>query len=127
HLIKSQSKGITRTGSACLSSHEELLYYNPQMSAKEAIHNHSDAIPIMRANGNTTVAATPSGGILGGQVAVMDLDGYTWEESTVGASVGVTFQLPRIDGGGRGGGGGSGGPGTDRPYVDRKKARDEKL
>jgi hypothetical protein len=44
----------------------------------------------------------------------MNLDGYTWEESTVAASVGVTFQFPRLGGGGGRGGGGRGAPAADR-------------
>jgi imidazolonepropionase-like amidohydrolase len=58
----------------------------------------------------------------------MDLDGYTWEESTVAASVGVSFQFPRIGGGGRGGGGGGrGGTAQERSYDDLKKDRDAQL
>src|SRR4029079_5445119 len=56
----------------------------------------------------------------------MDLDGFTWEESTVGASVAVTFQFPRIGGGGGRGGGGRGAQ-PDRAYDDMKKERDAQL
>ena len=55
----------------------------------------------------------------------MNLDGFTWEESTVAPSVGVSFQFPRI-GGGRGGGGGRG-QGPERAYDDVKKDRDAQL
>ena len=122
--------GLADPGAGGFSDANELLDFNPQLRAQVAFHNDSDAIPVMRANGITTVAATPSGGILGGQVAVMDLDGFTWEESTVGASVGVTFQFPRIGGGGRGSGGGGGGRGgqpQERTYDDLKKERDATL
>src|SRR5205814_3745952 len=57
---------------------------------------------------------------------VMNLDGFTWEESTVAASVGVTFQFPRLGGGG-GRGGGRGGPPPDRTYDELKKERDAQL
>jgi imidazolonepropionase-like amidohydrolase len=56
----------------------------------------------------------------------MDLDGWTWEDSTVVPSVGVSFEFPRIGGGGRGGGGGFGGT-PDRPYDEMKKERDARL
>ena len=62
---------------------DEILDFNPQLRPQVAFHNDSDAIPVARANGVTTVAVTPGGGLLGGQVAVMNLDGWTWEESTV--------------------------------------------
>jgi len=74
----------------------------------------------------TTAAVTPSGGILGGQVAVMDLDGYTWEESTVRTAVGVTFQFPSIGGGGRGAAFGAP-AGPPRPYEEMKRERDARL
>jgi imidazolonepropionase-like amidohydrolase len=56
----------------------------------------------------------------------MDLDGYTWEESTVAPSVGVAFQFPRLgSGGGRGAGRGT--PPPERTYDDLKKERDAQL
>jgi imidazolonepropionase-like amidohydrolase len=80
---------------------------------------------VARANGVTTVAVFPSGGILGGQVAVMNLEGWTYEENTVSLSAGVTFQFPTI---GRSGGfGGFFQRQEDRPYEELKKERDEKL
>ena len=120
--------GLEDPGAGGFGDANELLDFSPQLRAQVAFHNDSDAIPVARANGLTTVVATPGGGILGGQAAVMDLDGYTWEESTVAGSVGVTFQFPRLGGGsGRGGGAGRGGPPPDRSYDDLKKERDAQL
>jgi imidazolonepropionase-like amidohydrolase len=118
--------GLEDPGAGNFGDANEFLDFNPQLRAQVAFHNDSEAIPIARANGMTTVALTPGGGLLGGQAAVMDLDGYTWEESTVAASVGVTFQFPRLGGGG-GRGGGRGGPPADRTYDDLKKERDAQL
>jgi len=118
--------GLEDPGAGNFSDANEFLDFNPQLRAQVAFHNDSEAIPVARANGLTTVVATPGGGLLGGQPAVMNLDGYTWEESTVAASIGVTFQFPRLgSGGGRGGRGG--GPPADRPYDDLKKERDAQL
>jgi imidazolonepropionase-like amidohydrolase len=120
--------GLEDPGAGNFGDANEVLDFNPGLRAFVAFHNDSDAIPVLRANGVTTVAATPGGGLLGGQASVMDLDGYTWEESTVAPSVGVTFQFPRLGGGGRGGGGGGrGGPPADRTYEDLKKERDAQL
>jgi len=117
--------GLDDPGAGNFGDANEFLDFNPQLRAQVAFHNDSEAIPVARANGLTTVVATPGGGILGGQAAVMNLDGFTWEESTVAASVGVTFQFPRLGGGGRGGG--RGGPPPDRTYDDLKKERDAQL
>ena len=121
--------GLEDPGAGNFGDANELLDFNPQLRAQVAFHNDSEAIPVARANGLTTVVATPGGGLLGGQAAIMNLDGYTWEESTVAASVGISFQFPRIGGSGRGGGGGAGrgGPPPDRSYEDLKKERDAQL
>jgi len=117
--------GLEDPGAGNYGDADELLDFNPQLRAQVAFHNDSEAIPVARANGLTTVVATPGGGLLGGQPAVMDLDGYTWEESTVAPSVGVTFQFPRLGGGGRGGRGAA--PPADRSYDELKQQRDVQL
>src|SRR5207247_10301898 len=78
--------GLADPGAGGFDDANEVLDFNPQLRAQVAFHNDSDAIPVLRTNGITTVAVTPGGGLLGGQIAVMDLDGYTWEESTVASS-----------------------------------------
>src|SRR5262249_38701334 len=127
-LINAQTTmGLEDPGAGNYSDANELLEFNPQLRAQVAFHNDSEAIPVARANGITTIGVTPGGRLLGGQIAVMDLDGYTWEESTVAASAGVSFQFPRLGGGGGRGGGGRGGPPPDRSYDDLKKERDAQL
>ena len=118
--------GLDDPGAGNFGDSNEVLDFNPGLRAYVGFHNDSDAIPVLRANGITTVAVTPGGGLLGGQTSVMNLDGYTWEESTVAPSVGVTFQFPRLGGGGRGGGG-RGGAAAERTYDDLKKERDAQL
>ncbi len=83
-----------------------MLEINAAVKAQVAYQADSDAIPVARVNGITTAAVIPSGGLLGGQIAVMNLDGWTWEEATLRPVAGVSFQFPTI---GRTGGGGGGG------------------
>jgi imidazolonepropionase-like amidohydrolase len=117
--------GLAEPGPRGFDDVSELLDFNPELRAVVAYHSDSDAIPVARANGVTTTGVFPAGGILGGQVAVMNLDGWTWEESTLRPSAGVTFQFPTI---GRTGGFFFGDqPPDDRSYEDLKKERDEKL
>jgi imidazolonepropionase-like amidohydrolase len=120
--------GLADPGAGGFDDTDEILDFNPQLRPQVAFHNDSEAIPVARANGVTTAAVTPGGGLLGGQVAVMDLDGWTWEESTVKTAVGIAFQFPSIGGGGgRGGGGGGGATPPQRTYEDMKKDRDARL
>jgi imidazolonepropionase-like amidohydrolase len=119
--------GLDDPGAGGFGDSNELLDFNPALRSHVAFHNDSEAIPVMRANGITTVAATPGGGLIGGQISVMDLDGFTWEESLVAPSVGLAFQFPRIGGGGGRGGGRGRGANQDRSYDDLKKERDAQL
>ncbi len=120
------SLGITEPGpGGWYNDNNEMLDLNPQLRTRVAWKADSDAIPIARANGVTAVAAVPSGGTLGGEVPVMSLDGWTWEEATVRPSAGLAFRFPGIGGGGAFFGAPPEGP--ERVYDDLKKERDKKL
>ena len=122
--------GLAEPGPRGYEDTTEMLDYNPQLRTVVAYHNDSESIPVARANGVTTVAVFPNGGLLGGQVPVMNLDGWTWEESTVQPIAGISFQFPGVGvgvGGGRGVGGGAGGGAAERPYDDLKRERDARL
>src|SRR5262249_25128846 len=108
-----------------------MLDQNQQLRTRVSYHAESDAIPVARANGVTTVAVVPGGGTFGGEVPIMNLDGWTWEEATLRPNAGIEFTFPTIGGGGgRGGGGGGRGGGAaaqDRTYDDLRKERDRQL
>ena len=98
---------------------------NASVKAQVAYQSDSDAIPVARVNGITSVAVVPTGGLIGGQVAVMNLDGWTWEEATLQPVAGVSFQFPPlVRGGGFGGGDGAD---ANRKYEDLKKERDARV
>jgi imidazolonepropionase-like amidohydrolase len=122
--------GLSEPGARGFDDTNEMLDFNPQMRTRVAFHNDSETIPVARANGVTTVAVFPEGGLLGGQVPLMNLDGWTWEESTVEPSVGISFQFPPA-GGGRFGAFGRMMPGEEgereRTYEDLRKERDARL
>jgi imidazolonepropionase-like amidohydrolase len=121
--------GIGEPGVRGYDDLAEMLEYNPQLRTRMMYHSESDAIPVARANGITSAAVAMSGGIFGGEVPVMNLDGWTWEEATLQPNAGITFNFPTIGGGGgRGGGRGRGGAaGPERTYDDLKRERDREL
>jgi imidazolonepropionase-like amidohydrolase len=119
--------GLSEPGPSGYQDTTEMLDYNPQLRTVVAYHNDSEAIPVARAAGVTTVATFPSGGLLGGQVPVMNLDGWTWEESVVEPVAGVTFQFPGVGGGGRGGLAAPAEGAQERTYEDLKRDRDARL
>jgi len=112
--------GLADPGAGGFADTAEMLEFNPQLRTAVTFHSDSEAIPIARANGVTTAAVTPSGGLFGGQVALMNLDGWTWEENTVVPNAGIAFQFPVLVRGGAPGG-------RARTYEDLKKARDARL
>jgi imidazolonepropionase-like amidohydrolase len=118
------SIGLNEPGARGFEDVQEMLDVNAALRAQVAYQSDSDAIAVARVNGVTSVAVMPGGGLLGGQVAVMNLDGWTWEQATVKPTVGVTFQFPNLGGGG-GGFGGGGGPA--RRYEDLKRERDARV
>ena len=120
------SIGLNEPGPRGFEDTNEMLDINASVKAQVAYQSDSDAIPVARVNGITTAAVFPTGGLIGGQVAVMNLDGWTWEEATLQPVAGVTFQFPPLMRGG-GGGGGGGGNDANRKYDDLKKERDTKV
>ncbi len=125
--------GIGEPGVRGYDDSGEMLDYNQHMRTRMSYHAASDAIPVARANGITSVAVAPNGGIFGGEVPVMNLDGWTFEEATVKPNAGITFNFPALGGGGGGRGGGGGGgrgggaPAGDRTYDDVRRERDRRL
>jgi imidazolonepropionase-like amidohydrolase len=118
------SLGLNEPGPRGFEDVQEMLDINAAIRANVAYQSDSDAIAVARVNGVTSVALMPAGGLLGGQAAVMNLDGWTWEEATLKPTVGVTFQFPNLGGGGGGFGGGAQQP---RRYEDLKRQRDARV
>ena len=90
------SIGLNEPGPRGFDDTNEMLEINASVKAQVAYQSDSDAIPVARVNGITSVAVVPSGGLIGGQIAVMNLDGWTWEEATLQPVAGVSFQFPPL-------------------------------
>ncbi len=92
---------------------------NPNVRAEVAVNPESELIPVTRANGVTLVNVTPDGGVISGTSALMQLDGWTWEDMTFKAPVGLVVNWPQMT--------------TSRSFFeqrseeDQKKARDKAL
>jgi imidazolonepropionase-like amidohydrolase len=78
------------------SDQTEIGRINPNVQASVAINPDSEAIPVARSNGVLTVLTAPSGGLVSGTSAVVQLDGWAWEEMTLKPSVGVHVRWPRM-------------------------------
>ena len=121
----------------------EMGEFMPQLRALVAVNPESEHIPVTRVNGITSAMTFPAGGrggrggassqIISGQVALIHLAGWTWEDMEINRSAAVHVIFPSIPTGGRGGEAddfpdpaaqGGGGPAT---YTERKRQYDQAL
>ena len=104
--------GLNEPGPRNHDDVSEIGDWNQALRTERAFKADSDAIPVDRVEGVTTIGVFPGGGVISGSVPVMNLDGWTWEEDTVRASAGLEVSWPGGGGAGRGGGrgGAAGGP-----------------
>ena len=94
--------GLTEIGSVPGPSDlQEIGEFNPQNAALTAVNVHSELIPVARANGITTAITGPQGGLVSGQVALIDLAGWTPAEMAAQPRAAMVMNYPRSRGGGR--------------------------
>lgn len=74
----------------------EVGLVNPNVRAEVAFNPDSEHPPVTRANGITMALVVPTGELIAGQSALMMLDGWTWEEMTLKAPVGLHIYWPRM-------------------------------
>jgi len=73
--------------------HNEIGDIKPQMQALTAVNPNNVAIPVTRVNGVTTVLSVPTGGIMPGTAALINLIGYTPNQMYAGFK-GVAINYP---------------------------------
>src|SRR4029079_17957614 len=75
---------------------EEIGDLNPNARAEVAVNPDSELIPVARANGVLLTLTAPEGSVIPGTSAVIQLDGWTWEDLTVKAPVAMHMAWPRM-------------------------------
>ena len=98
---------------------------NANAKAIKGINPHSSHINVTRVNGITTVMSYPTGGLIAGQAAVINLNGSTQDDMAVVREFGLVINFPTIATRGFGGGFGGGGPAVD--FAELVKRRDAQL
>jgi imidazolonepropionase-like amidohydrolase len=98
---------------------------NANAKAIKGINPHSSHINVTRVNGITTVMSYPTGGLIAGQAAVVNLNGATQDDMAVVREFGLVINFPTIATRGFGGGFGGGGPAVD--FAELVKRRDAQL
>ena len=74
----------------------ELGDINPNVRPEVAINPDSELLPVTMSNGVLTAMIAPSGGIIAGTAAVIRMEGWTWEDMTVAAPVGMRINWPSM-------------------------------
>ena len=73
----------------------EVGVINPNARAMIAFNTDSQIIPTVRSRGVLLTQTTPEGGIISGRSAIMQLDGWNFEDAAVGPDDGVHINWPR--------------------------------
>jgi imidazolonepropionase-like amidohydrolase len=116
--------GLNEPGVRSMDDVSEMLDFNQMLRTRVAYQSDSDAIPVARVEGITNAAIFPGGGVIAGEVPLMNLDGWTWEENAVRPAAGLAMSFPAGGGGrgGRGGGRGGGGGGNAAERLEQLDA-----
>lgn len=69
---------------------------NPNSKAQVAVNPDSEMIPVTRSNGVLLAHSVPQGGVISGQSALLQLDGWTWEDLTLKGPVAMHIDWPRM-------------------------------
>ena len=103
----------------------ELGEFNANMKALSAVNPYSELIPVGRMNGVTSAITCPQGGIISGQCALINLEGWTPELMKVSAPAAMHINYPQL--GFRRGGGFGGGFAVTAPSDQLRQARDRQV
>jgi imidazolonepropionase-like amidohydrolase len=101
--------GLNEPGVRNYDDVTEILPFDQMLRTRVAYRADSLAIPVARTEGITAVGVRPGGGTISGELPVMNLDGWTWEEATLRPAAGLAVTFPG-GAGGRGGGRGGAAP-----------------
>ncbi len=75
----------------------ETGHLNPNARAQVAFNPDSELIPVNRAGGVLLCASVPQGGLVSGTSALMQMDGWTWEEMTLRSDLGMHIDWPSMN------------------------------
>ena len=68
----------------------------PNVRAHVSVNPDSELIPVTRSNGVLLALTSPQGGVISGQAAVMQLDGWTYEDMTLKPDAGLVVYWPGV-------------------------------
>ena len=123
------SLGLSEIGQGAASTVDvtEVGTFNPNVQAFFGINPHSAHVGVTRVVGVTHVVSRPTGGIISGQAALINLSGSTPPEMVLVQKVAMAFSLPGAFGGGRGFGRGGFAAGGANAASDANSLRNRQM
>lgn len=89
--------GLTEVSAVRASDdRSEVGSLNPNVKAQVSVNPDSELIPVTRANGILLALTKPSGGLISGQAAVLQLDGWTFEDLTLKRGAAMVVNWPSV-------------------------------
>lgn len=76
--------------------HSEVGQINPNVKSWVSVNPDSEMIPVTRSNGVLLALTAPASGLISGKSAVVQLDGWTFEDLTVRPDVGMHVNWPNM-------------------------------
>jgi imidazolonepropionase-like amidohydrolase len=121
--------GLTEVGQGAPGTVDttELGDFNANAKALTAVNPNSELIAVARSNGVTTALTCPQGGLISGQCAFINLDGWTPQEMKLAAPAALHVVYPTARFGGRGGFGGGFNLGSNEAARQQRERRVESL
>ena len=77
--------------------YSEVGSLTPNVRAEVAVNPDSELIPVTRSGGVLLSLTSPRGGLVSGTSAVLQLDGWTWEDLVVKAPAAMHVRWPRME------------------------------
>ncbi len=89
--------GLVETSSVrATRDYQETGRINPNALSHVAVNPDSEIIPVTRSNGVLLALTSPSGGLISGQSAVLQMDGWTYEDLTLLSHAGMHINWPSV-------------------------------
>jgi imidazolonepropionase-like amidohydrolase len=118
--------GLTEIGSVAGSNDiSEIGSNNANIRVDVALHPDTTHIPVTRVNGITTALTAPRGGMIAGQSALINLDGWVPQDMILKSPVAMHINWPGAGGGG--GFGGFGGFGQQRNLAEVRREQERQI
>lgn len=88
--------GLVEIGSVrATDDFRETGQVNPNVRAVVAVNPDSELIPVARSNGVLLALTAPSGSLMPGRSAVIQLDGWTWEDMALAPDAALHIEWPQ--------------------------------